>query len=190
MRENPGMLISRSRAARKGSIAASMRSSRRAMSALWASTRSRNSRAMNAWCSPNRPVNASVRAGIFERILRLARSASVAGSRWPAISASSIARPETPVIWEATEDSLMPASSRSFSSRCTSRVRSRVITVRVRVRSRNARIGAGGTKDAFTNPWAPRSASHAASETSVLRPGRLRTAAALTRTTSKPSSSR
>ena len=54
-----------------------------------------NSRAMNAWCSLNRPVSASVRAGIFERIRRWARSANVAGSRWPAISVSGIARPET-----------------------------------------------------------------------------------------------
>ena len=46
---------------------------------------------------------------------------------WPSISASSIARPDTPVMSVATEDSLIPASSSSFSSRCTSRVRSRVI---------------------------------------------------------------
>ncbi|WP_412753922.1 hypothetical protein [Krasilnikovia sp. M28-CT-15] len=39
------------------------------------------------------------------------------GSRSPAISASIIARPETPRVWEATDVSLMPASSRNFSSR-------------------------------------------------------------------------
>lgn len=49
------------------------------MSLLWASIRSRNNRAMKAWCSLNRPVKASVSAGIFERILRWARSASTAG---------------------------------------------------------------------------------------------------------------
>ena len=76
----------------------------------------------------------------------------------------------------ATADSLIPASSSSFSSRCTSRVRSRVMVVRARVRSRSTRIGCGGTNDARTSPWAPRSASHAASETSVLRPGTLRAA--------------
>ena len=54
----------------------------------------------------------------------------------------------------ATEDSLIPASSSSFSSRCASRLRSRVMTVRVRVRSRNSRIGGGGTNEARTNPCA------------------------------------
>ena len=48
---------------------------------------------------------------------------------------------------EATEDSLIPASSSSFSSRWTSRARSRVIAVRVRVRSRSCRIGSGGTNE-------------------------------------------
>jgi hypothetical protein len=68
----------------------------------------------------------------------------------------------------ATEDSLIPASSSSFSSRCTSRQRSRVkwVRVRVRVRSRSARIGGGGTNDAVTSPCAPRSVSQAASHTS------------------------
>lgn len=45
---------------------------------------------------------------------------------------------------EATAESLMPASSSSFSSRWTSRERSRVIAVRARVRSRSCRIGSGG----------------------------------------------
>lgn len=74
------------------------------MSALCVSMRSRNSRAMNPWWSVNRPVSAAVRAGIFERSRRWANSASAAGSRWPAISASSMARPDTPVISVATED--------------------------------------------------------------------------------------
>jgi hypothetical protein len=90
----------------------------------------------------------------------------------------------------ATEDSLIPASSSSFSSRCASRLRSRVMTVRARVRSRNSRIGGGGTNDARTNPCAPRSASHAASETSLLRPGTFLASRALTNITSKPSSSK
>ena len=101
-----------------------------------------------------------------------ARSAMPAGSRLARRSAlRSIARPDTPVMSVATEDNLIPASSRSFSSRWISRVRSRVIMVRARVRSRSSRIGAGGTNEARTSPWAPRSASQAASETSVLRPG-------------------
>jgi hypothetical protein len=43
----------------------------------------------------------------------LASSASIPGSRSPAIRAASIARPETPSTSVATESSLMPASSRS-----------------------------------------------------------------------------
>ncbi len=61
---------------------------------------------------------------------------------------------------------MIPPSSSNFSSRCASRLLSRVMTVRVRVRSLNSRIGGGGTNDARTNPWVPRSASQAASETS------------------------
>ena len=89
----------------------------------------------------------------------------------------------------ATEDSLIPASSSSFSSRCTSRERSRVIAVRARVRSRSCRIGSGGTNEARTSPWAPSWASQVASETSVLRPGRFFTCRALTSITSNPASS-
>jgi len=68
------------------------------MSALCASIRSRNSRVMNRWCSPNRPVNASVNAGIFGRILGCTSSAIAAGSCSPSINASSIARADTPVM--------------------------------------------------------------------------------------------
>ena len=90
----------------------------------------------------------------------------------------------------ATEDSLIPASSSSFSNGWTSRPRSQVIAVRVRVRSRSWRIGAGGTNEPRTSPCAPRSASHAASETSLLRPGMFFTCLALTSITFRPSSSR
>ena len=55
----------------------------------------------------------------------------------------------------ATLDSLIPASSSSFSNRWISRPRSRVIIVRARVRSRSSRIGAGGTNDPRTRPCAP-----------------------------------
>ena len=46
--ENPGMLTNSSLARRNGAIASSIRASRRPISAVWASTRSRNNRAMNA----------------------------------------------------------------------------------------------------------------------------------------------
>ena len=74
---------------------------------------------------------------------------------------------------EATADSLIPASSSSFSSRWTSRPRSRVIAVRARVRSRSCRIGSGGTNEPRTSPCAPSWASQVASATSVLRPGQV-----------------
>jgi hypothetical protein len=63
------------------------------------------------------------------RTLRLARirprasSASTLGSRSPAMSAASIARPETPKMSEATTLSLIWASSSRFSTRCFSAVR-------------------------------------------------------------------
>ena len=107
----------------------------------------------------------------------------------PAISASSIARPETTVMSEATEDSLIPASSSSFSRRWTSRPRSRVIAVRARVRSRSSPIGAGGTNEPRTRPWAPSWAYQVASATSVLGPGRFFTCRALTSITCTPSRS-
>src|SRR5215212_4187588 len=127
----------------------------------------------NAWWSVNRPVSASVNSGILARKRLLAKSASTAGSCWPSINACSINRPDTQVMSLATEDNLIPASSSSFSSRWISRPRSRVIAVRARVRSRSWRIGAGGTKEPWTRPCAPSWASHAASETSLLRPGQV-----------------
>jgi hypothetical protein len=86
----------------------------------------------------------------------------------------------------ATDDNLIPASSSSFSSRWASLPRSRVTAVRVRVRSRSARIGAGGTNDPATSPCAPSWASQVASATSVLRPGRFFTCRALTSKTCTP----
>ena len=77
------------------------------------------------WWSVNRPVSARSRLGSSSASAVVPDRPAWVGSRWPAMSASSMARPETPVISVATEDSLMPASSSSFSSRCTSRVRSR-----------------------------------------------------------------
>ena len=54
-----------------------------------------------------------------------------------------MARPETPMMSEATAESLMPVSSSSFSRRWTIRPRSRVAVVRARVRSRSSRTGCG-----------------------------------------------
>ena len=82
-----------------------------------------------------------------------------------------MARPDTPTIEDATEDSLIPASSSSFSSRCTSRVRSSMTVLRYRVNSRSSRIGGGGTNDGRTNPCSTNCAIHSESLTSVLRPG-------------------
>ncbi len=138
----------------------------------------------------NRPFNASVSIGILDRIRRFARSAITAGSAVPLLSikACSINRPDTPVMSVATEDSLIPADSNSFSNRWISRVRPWVMWVRALVRSRSCRIGSGGTNDARSRPWAPRSASQAASDTSDFRPGTFFTSWALTSKTSKSAS--
>src|SRR4051794_18685405 len=64
----PGMVTSRSRTVRKGSIAALIRPVRSSTARVWESIRSRWTRARKAWCSPNRPVSASARAAIFGRI--------------------------------------------------------------------------------------------------------------------------
>src|SRR5665811_2213734 len=95
-----------------------------------ASRRSRCIRHRNAWCCPKRPTSAWVSALILVRIRPLAIWARTCGSRSPAISASSIARPDTPRMSVATEEILIPASSSSFSSRAASRVCSRDNVVR------------------------------------------------------------
>src|SRR4051812_34668431 len=94
-----------------------------------------------------------------------------AGSVSPATSASSMSRPEVPMMSAATVSSLMPASSSALWSRLTSRARSWICVLRYRVRLRSSRIGLGGTKLAFNSPASASRHSHAASETSVLRPG-------------------
>ena len=75
----------------------------------------------DAWWSVNRPVNASRNCGILARSGVRAISASTSGSRWPSMSACMKARAETPKGSHATTDSLIPASSRSFSTRFFSR---------------------------------------------------------------------
>ena len=85
------------------------------MCSIWSSINWQSS----PWWSSKRPVNASTSAAFFFRIFPTASSASATGSRWPAISALIIARPETPMMSVATSDSLMPASSRTLCSRWT-----------------------------------------------------------------------
>ena len=58
------------------------------------------------------------------------QSARVRGSRCPAISAAIIARPDTPNMSLTTTDSLICASSSSFSARCFSAVRSAIRSTR------------------------------------------------------------
>src|SRR4029453_3689688 len=67
------------------------------------------------------PVKASSRTRCLARIRPRASSASTLGSRSPATSASSIARPETPKLSEATTLSLMWASTRQPAPRAGSR---------------------------------------------------------------------
>jgi hypothetical protein len=78
----------------------------------------------SAWWSSKCPVSASIRSGILRRILECARSAIAAASRLPATSSASIARADTVVTDDATAESLIEASSSSFSNRTASRVRS------------------------------------------------------------------
>jgi hypothetical protein len=144
---------------------------------------------MNPWCSVNRPPSASVRSGILRRRLRLARSAIVSGSRHPSINVSSIARPDTAVMSVATTASLVPVLSRTFSIFCVNRPRSRAKVVWARVKSRSSLIGSGWMNEPRTSPCAARSASHTASLTSVLGPGRLRASRGLTSITGNASSS-
>src|SRR5262249_46687378 len=116
-----GLVQRSSIAAAKGascsSIAAEMRwicSSRKSICARMAPIKS-------ACRGSNRPSRASRSAGILARILPFARSARISGSVVPAISASSIARPDLPRMSVATQSSLMPVSSSALCSRFVSR---------------------------------------------------------------------
>jgi len=95
-------------------------------------------------------------------------------------------------VSEATLSSLIPAASRTFSSRCFSRLRSSVSLVWYRVKSRIARTCSGGRKLPRSSPTSINWASHWESLTSVLRPGTALTCAALTTsmTSSGPPTSR
>src|SRR5512132_1146711 len=70
--------------------------------------------ASSPWWASKRPVNAATSAACLPRSRPLASPASTLGSRWPAMSASSMARPETPMMSVATLDSLIRASSSSL----------------------------------------------------------------------------
>ena len=96
-------------------------SSMRAVS--WSSWPS-SSRASRAWWSVNRPCRARSRSARRARARPRASSASTFGLRRPAVSASIIARPDTPSTSVSTEEILIRASSSSFSIRCLTRVRS------------------------------------------------------------------
>jgi hypothetical protein len=76
-----------------------------------------------AWWASKWPLNASSSRLILVRIRDRASWANTFGSRSPAINAAIIARPDTPKMSEATTESLMQASSRSFSTRFFSAVR-------------------------------------------------------------------
>ena len=90
----------------------------------------------------------------------------------------------------STEASLRLASSSVFCRRCKWPDCSRTNCLRERSRARIAWVIASGTKLGRTSPWASRSASQAASATSVLRPGTFFTCAALARiSTRSPSDS-
>lgn len=81
-------------------------------------------------------------------------------------------------------------TTRSFSTRCLVRVRSRVNTVLRRVRSRRFRIGLGGTNEARSMPRSVSLASQTASSLSVFgRPGTFFTSRALTSQQSRPQDS-
>jgi len=84
------------------------------------------------------------RSGIFFRVTPRARSASTRGSRSPPIRASSLSRADFVVRLDATGSVLMPASSHTLPSRCSSLVRDWMSFLRYRVVSRSAAMSAGG----------------------------------------------
>src|SRR5215207_9120925 len=69
------------------------------------------------------PSSASLSAGSFLRSWPRARLASTSGSLVPATSASSIARPDLPMMSVATQPSLLPVSSIALCNRSVSRSR-------------------------------------------------------------------
>ncbi len=99
-----------------------------------------------------------------------ASPARACGSSSPAIIASRIARPVTPMTSDTTEPSLTLASSKVFATRLTCLLRSRTSTLRSRVRSRRSRNSGGGTKLPLSSPHSNSWASHSQSLTVRLAP--------------------
>ena len=100
------------------------------MSALAWSMRPSMVCSRKAWWSEKRPTKASSNWAVLARSRVRAKRARTLGSRSPATSAASIALPETPKTSEATTDSLIWASSSSFSTRCFSAVRTATRSIR------------------------------------------------------------
>src|SRR3954447_16372066 len=126
-------------------IAASSSPVTSSMRALSSSSWPSSNRVSRAWWSVNRPCRARCRVARLRRARPRASSASTVGLRCPAISASIIARPETPSTSVSTDEILIRASSSSFSIRCLTRVRSSTRSNRARARSRTCRIASVGT---------------------------------------------
>jgi hypothetical protein len=108
----------------------------------------------------------------------------------PALQASTMARPETPMRAVATEASVLVARSSPPWTRLTSRRRSCTTCVRYRGRARRSRGPWGGRKLACSSPERLNVAHHRASALSVCRPGTWLTCAALTTNTIKVPSRR
>ena len=184
----PGIVRSSSTAGAKGTSCSSIASDSRSIASSRKSRCARIDDTIRACSGSKRPSSASCSAGIFARSLPLASSARTVASVVPDTSASSIARPDAPRMFDATQSSLMPVSSRILCSRLASRWRSAICVLRYLVRFRSARIGLGGTKLARSSPASSSCANHAASDTSVLRPGTCLTWRALTSTHANSSS--
>lgn len=101
-------------AAGMSSISCVTRAVNASILAVSASTSSSSMSISSARCSWKRPVSASFSSARLGRSLPKARSAWTSGSRSPAASASSIARPDLPKMSLATVDSLIKLSSSSF----------------------------------------------------------------------------
>src|SRR5688572_5120800 len=115
-------------------------------------------------------------------------SASRNGSVSPLIIAVNIARADTVFRLDASEESLMLASSNINSNRTMSRRRSPINCTRYRVNIRNRRISGGGTNDGANKPYSNNCAIHSASRTSLFRPGTAFMCAAFNNHTSITSS--
>ncbi len=149
----PGMPRSRFSGSAKGAIASPIRVSNRAIRPSKAPIWSNSAFKRKRWWSVMRPCKARFSSGILPRNCFLASSASVSGSSQPATIAPSMARPETPSTSLATLASLMLASSSTLWMRLTTAARSRISSVRCRVKSRSARIGGGGMKLGESRPY-------------------------------------